>query len=968
MDTMKKLARLAAILIAATALAQNGPGNQANVPVTSTQFTVPLLGNPDPAYSATIAQIGVQGPQVIYYWISANYLVGKASLAGPFVMFTAVGTLSSSNYVTINPVLSPSATSYDVLKTSTPNQPTGACGCAVATAVSPGTVTNDQSNSTSAYTVNPLTPATLTETLTNEAQSAGQSHLILRQAGVFVSDLNTGGAGGLPSGCANGQTAQFNGTTWVCANGGVGTVTQVQTGAGLTGGPITGSGTLAIPNGGVTNAMLVNSSVTVTAGSGLAGGGATVLGSTVTVTLLQTCSMNQVEQWNGTTWVCATISVSGGANTALGNLTSVAVNTALVPALDNAISLDSPSLRYVNSWWSGVTGWTNGSGTADTGLSRGAADTVDCGNGTAGNTSCTLNVATLNGTTVDATTSVVVGSASIAGCGGAGSCATFPEGATSGIGLAGSDVFAFNGLSTLVSLNNNTPYVPAMLFPLQGGDSKVMTAGTISGSAGTPTCLDGSTGLTTVNCPNASALPATVSGTITSGGIRCFNSTTTEESSGLLGANWIVYGGGVGGCPAATGNATLSGATLSLGNAVLGNVGTLTLNGSISGGFSLTVNTSASTLSLGSNASLTAAGALTVVSCTGCGGGGGGTVTVVSSGTLASTAIMTGGGSQASQTPCSGCTLSPGGNMVLTGTLSATIGTFSGAITTGSVSNVCGSASPCLGGAESTSSPTPTATDDFLFMSSTAHAIELSVNGSTLEPIPALNGSFTPGHALVVNAQLGSGSAYDLADAGYSATAIPLADLAPGTANTLIGFNGSGVASGVTIGSGLSLSGGTLTASGGGGGAAKSYVTSTFTNTFSSSYSGATITGLSFSISASTHYTLTCDFNYQASVGTALLNMGLTGPASPTLVTVTSGYDTGGSATTISTFAATQGTSFPAQFGRTSGTTTVAATNVFHFVANIDNGTNSGTLQVVGGAEGTGTVTINANSSGCVLN
>jgi len=39
-----------------------------------------------------------------------------------------------------------------------------------------------------------------------------------------------------------------------------GTLTTINTGAGLTGGPITSSGTISIANGGVTNSMLQNSS------------------------------------------------------------------------------------------------------------------------------------------------------------------------------------------------------------------------------------------------------------------------------------------------------------------------------------------------------------------------------------------------------------------------------------------------------------------------------------------------------------------------------------------------------------------------------------------------------------------------------------------------------------------------------------------------------------------------------------
>ena len=65
---------------------------------------------------------------------------------------------------------------------------------------------------------------------------------------------------------------------------GLGTVTSVATGAGLTGGPITGSGTISIPPKGITNALLANSAITVTPGAGLSGGGTVGLGGTITLT------------------------------------------------------------------------------------------------------------------------------------------------------------------------------------------------------------------------------------------------------------------------------------------------------------------------------------------------------------------------------------------------------------------------------------------------------------------------------------------------------------------------------------------------------------------------------------------------------------------------------------------------------------------------------------------------------------
>ena len=66
---------------------------------------------------------------------------------------------------------------------------------------------------------------------------------------------------------------------------GKGTVTSVGSGAGLTGGPITSTGTLSIATAGVTNAMLHNSSLTVAAGTALTGGGVVSLGGTTTLNL-----------------------------------------------------------------------------------------------------------------------------------------------------------------------------------------------------------------------------------------------------------------------------------------------------------------------------------------------------------------------------------------------------------------------------------------------------------------------------------------------------------------------------------------------------------------------------------------------------------------------------------------------------------------------------------------------------------
>ena len=90
---------------------------------------------------------------------------------------------------------------------------------------------------------------------------------------------------------SNGQITFAAGQTFPGTGTGDGTVTSVSTGAGLTGGPITGTGTLSIPSLGVTNAMLANSSLTVAPGAGLSGGGTVALGGTTTLNLAaNTCT------------------------------------------------------------------------------------------------------------------------------------------------------------------------------------------------------------------------------------------------------------------------------------------------------------------------------------------------------------------------------------------------------------------------------------------------------------------------------------------------------------------------------------------------------------------------------------------------------------------------------------------------------------------------------------------------------
>jgi|GEM_PF-7097479 len=153
--------------------------------ITAQTVFLPLSSVPQPpTMSGPPSVVGQPGSSTYYFWFVSNFTIGNSApspVGAP--CFNAPQTLTSGNYcfVSWNKVVG--AASYDVLMTTTPTQPSGACNCAVTTATS-STSINVQSNSLSSYTVTTVNPNSFLGTIDNEPTGAGTSKITLRINGV----------------------------------------------------------------------------------------------------------------------------------------------------------------------------------------------------------------------------------------------------------------------------------------------------------------------------------------------------------------------------------------------------------------------------------------------------------------------------------------------------------------------------------------------------------------------------------------------------------------------------------------------------------------------------------------------------------------------------------------------------------------------------------------------------------------
>ena len=137
-------------------------------------------------------------------------------------------------------------------------------------------------------------------------------------------------------------------TSWVQGEiSGLGTVTSVGTGTGLTGGPITGSGTVSLANTAVSPATYDFATITVDAQGRLtsASGGTPVLGTTATAPVASTGGQNPI-----ISMVPATASVPGHMTTAFATKLNGIEALAEVNAVDTVFGRSGVVVAVTNDY------------------------------------------------------------------------------------------------------------------------------------------------------------------------------------------------------------------------------------------------------------------------------------------------------------------------------------------------------------------------------------------------------------------------------------------------------------------------------------------------------------------------------------------------------------------------------------------------------------------------------------------
>lgn len=217
---------------------------------------------PPPPDSISAGISGQPGAAQYAYFVLARYPIGVSALRASELVINAPTVLTTTNKILVNWSPTAGATSYDLLRT-TGNTPNSGCACKLLSASSSTSFTDDGLTSLATYTAAGTQPATAALILNNRDQSVPQINVSINNGsqvpllyGNGISALTPyavliGASGGGVSQTGLGTAGQVltsNGPSAAPsyqAGGGTGTLTSVATGCGLSGGPITTTGTIS---------------------------------------------------------------------------------------------------------------------------------------------------------------------------------------------------------------------------------------------------------------------------------------------------------------------------------------------------------------------------------------------------------------------------------------------------------------------------------------------------------------------------------------------------------------------------------------------------------------------------------------------------------------------------------------------------------------------------------------------------
>lgn len=169
----------------------------------------PAPRSPMPSLGLT----GAGGQTPYYYWIIANYPIGAATPAGPAII-NGPGSLSGSNAIRVTWGAETGATSYSVLKNTSPTFPltAGACAACALSASTTATALTDTGAGLAAFTLGPAIPPAIGYMYLDNRDASSPRFVIFPPiAGTVLVDLN-----GTPSATGTNEVV-FLGTTGLTA-------------------------------------------------------------------------------------------------------------------------------------------------------------------------------------------------------------------------------------------------------------------------------------------------------------------------------------------------------------------------------------------------------------------------------------------------------------------------------------------------------------------------------------------------------------------------------------------------------------------------------------------------------------------------------------------------------------------------------------------------------------------------------